>query len=513
MFTSSDSRSLLKKIVLIGLIAALTATLLWLAAPKAGSRAERASALGDSPSVITATVIPTDPAGFPSTFRSALASNSTTHLEELIRRWMNTDLAGFVEFLDELEVDDEDRTVWLTLAPAMMAALPDVNDQVASSTQLLEIIERVIANVAGNDPVQALAWAREWLLGDGLESALTSIASELAAVDPDAATALVTEISAPPKRLEAAMGVGLALGEQDPDFALEWAGRFINPAEKAYAMCGVLTGMAATDTQRAATVFSEHVEARQQEFSATVRADREASGISLEEAYEGLSAEEATRAEANLTDPSAAYIVDAAYAVASEWAAKNPTQALAWARSLSVGRGRGEAVEAVFEAWAFDAPAPAYQAYLAEPIRTPEMADGLFGTWASLDPTAAAQAALALPTGTERTAAIESVTRGWIESGAAPDTVVRWTQSLGSPNEKDRALAVVASEVAYDNPVLAWHQVEGITDPVSRNQLVYEVFPNLAETNPAVAERALAGMKLTEVEVEYFRSMLPSTMN
>lgn len=98
--------------------------------------------------------------------------------------------------------------------------------------------------------------------------------------------------------------------------------------------------------------------------------------------------------------------------------------------------------------------------------------------------------------------------RGWIDSGGAPAQVAARAEGLQAVSEGDRVRAIVASEAAFDDPVLALKQVERISNPLKRSELFQEVFPNLVEENPQLARRALGTIKLSPVAIEYFQSML-----
>ena len=124
------------------------------------------------------------------------------------------------------------------------------------------------------------------------------------------------------------------------------------------------------------------------------------------------------------------------------------------------------------------------------------------------NPRAAAVTVLTLEPGLERDTAIEGVAIGWMESGASPSQIAAWAEELPAESAVERVRAVVAAEAAYDNPVLAWKQVEQIRNPMKRSELFQEVFPNLVEENPKLARRALATIQLSPVEIEYFQAML-----
>ncbi len=450
------------------------------------------------------------PADFPQLMRLALQSGPPDAQRELIaelmRRWLTLDVRGFARWLDEMEV--EGGAIWGRLAPGMMAAMSQLDSEIANTFLIRDVVERVILKVAMVDPHKALAWANEWLAGKHLDSALTGIAIQMANVDPDAAIQLVPKITALAKRMEAAIGVGRVLGAADSERGLAWAGSFLLETERAFALSGVLSGMAGRDWNGAAEEYLRTVEAMKSRFRESVLADRAVAGTTAEEEYEGLTRAEIEKAELAKPNPNLIYFEKAAYAIGLAMARESPENASEWARSLDIYQGRGAALEAVFEQWASSDPAAAFESYLLEPDRRPELAERMFGTWAESDPQSAAMAALGMAVGAERIHVVEGVARGWLESGAAPSELVSWAKTLRVSAEQDAVRAIVASETGYDRPVYAWSQVEQIRDAVRRARVFGEIFPSLAANNPQVARQALASAGLSAVETEYYEHML-----
>lgn len=430
-----------------------------------------------------------------------------TVMSELLKLWLKADLESFIVFLDEMEI--EGGPLWRNLTPAIMAALPGLDEKATDYFQLRGIIERVIVSAAASDPKNALGWAREWLVGNTLDSALASIATELAEVDPQAAMGVVSDIKALSNRSEAAAAVGRVLGATDPDLGLKWAANFSRETDKAFVMSGVLTGLAETDGSRAALEFSTLVDAMRENYRRQVLADRAASGKDVGEEYEGLSPEEILKAELARPNPNLIYLEDAAFSIATAMARGNPQRALDWAKSLDLYQGGAVATGAVYEEWISSAPRQAYQSYLMETSRRPEISERVFGAWATADSQAAATAALALTAGAERDHAVEGVARGWIEAGGSPQEIARWAENLTTESEKDRVRSLAASEAAFDNPVFAWRQAEQIRNQTKRSEAFQEVFPSLVKNDPQLARQALSGARLSTVEIEYFESMLP----
>ncbi len=450
-----------------------------------------------------------DVAEFPELMREILQWKDPAEQDQLIsslmRRWLAEDLGSFVVFLDEAEVDG--LPIWDVVAPGMIDALRTMEDQIPDTDLLGRIVERVLLKVAESNPEGALVWTRERLSGTRLDSALAGIAVEMAGRFPEAAINLLDEVQAFPNQMQAAAGIGLALGRSGYGLAMTWAESFFSETERAFALSGVLNGMAVRDTVRAAEEYSRVVEEMKNRYREQVLADRATSGSTVDEEYEGLSPEEIEKAELAKPNPNLVYLENATRAIALELARKDPQDALNWARSMDIYQGRAVAMETIYDEWSSVDPRAAYRSLLMESDRRPEVAGKLFGNWAMKNARSASASALALVPGAEREAAIEGVARGWIHSGG-PAQVAAWAERLQSASEADRVRAVVAAEAAFDNPVLAWKQVERIRNPLKRSELSQEVFPNLVEENPKLARSALVTIDLSPVEIEYFQNML-----
>lgn len=427
-------------------------------------------------------------------------------ISTLMQRWLTADPQSFGVYLDELMVSEEQ--VWNRLAPGMMAALRELDPAISKSYQVRNLAERMIIKAAETAPHDALGWAREWLTGTNLDSALGAIATEMAAIDPEGAIKVISEVTALSNRMEACAGVGMTLGAQNTELGLSWAASFALEAEQAYALSGVLSGMADRDSSRASAEYSKAVDMMRTKFRERVLADRAEAGTEVEEEYEGLSPEEILKAELAKPNPNLAYLEKAAYIIGTTLARDNPQLALEWAKSLDIYQGKNIAMEAVFEEWAASSPQEAWQSWLQEPDHSPELAERIFTSWAASDVAAASEAALSLAAGLERDSAVEGVARGWVDAGATPEQIAEWSEQLSNHSEKDRVRAIIASESAGENPVFAWNQLQQMHNTAKRSELFYEIFPSLAENNPKVARRALAAIGLSQVETEYFESML-----
>lgn len=449
-------------------------------------------------------------AGFPGLLNSILllenADERTRMIALLMQRWLKEDVDSFSIFLDEMELNGLD--LWGQLAPAVAAALREMDPEDTNSKGLSQVLERLLVRSAESDPRNALAWAREFLSGKTLDATLAAITPFLATIDPETAIDVLDEVQSFPNQMQAANGVGVALGKSDFPLAMTWAESFYSETERTFAISGVLQGLATRDSSRAAGEYHRIVEEMKRRFREQVLADRALAGGTVDEEYEGLSPEEIEKAELAKPNPNLVYFENAARVIARELAREDPTAALEWAKSMDLYQGRAVAMETIYETWSAVEPETAFRSLMQEDERRPELAGKVFTSWAAENPRAAAVTVLTLEPGLERDTAIEGVAIGWMESGASPSQIAAWAEELPAESAVERVRAVVAAEAAYDNPVLAWKQVEQIRNPMKRSELFQEVFPNLVEENPKLARRALATIQLSPVEIEYFQAML-----
>lgn len=432
-------------------------------------------------------------------------------MAKLVTAWIDRDIASFIEFIDEMEVDDVgDGAAWEALAPALMVSLPNVGEQAASSLLMRQLIERLIVNFAPSNPSQALEWAQTWLYDRELQAAMANIAPEMARISPDEGLQLAKSISNAGRRMEAFAGVGSALGETNPEVGLRMAKELPNTAESAFMMGSVLDAMAEAKPVDAAGEFESYRARLESNFKAQVERERAELGTTAEDDFEGMDPEYARNMVP--VSPNLRYIDDAAIAIAKSWAKTNLQDAMQWARNLPADRVRIDALAAVYETWAEASPAEAFAAYLSNSTGNSEISSSILGAWAETSPSGAAAALPQLPTG-ERAKAVEAVTVGWLESGPAPETVQAWVDTLPEPSERDLATDIIVSTTAFDHPEFAWQQALRIQNPKKRESALQRAFENLAASDPKAARLALGRVQLSPEQSEDFAILLESAEN
>jgi hypothetical protein len=92
----------------------------------------------------------------------------------------------------------------------------------------------------------------------------------------------------------------------------------------------------------------------------------------------------------------------------------------------------------------------------------------IFQTWANTDPTAAVTYAVSLPSGAAQTEALKAAGSSW--GKASPQAALNWALSL--PPEDSAVLGSVLGGIAITNPQLAAANLDKLTDPNQRNQVV-----------------------------------------
>ncbi len=443
--------------------------------------------------------------------RKALAISDPAERERvvaaLVTRWINTDIGGFLTFVDEAEVDqDGGEKIWSVLCPALAAILPDLDESASGDPRLREVVRRLIEFYARTDPGQALAWAREWLLGDARESALAVVAGELAQTAPTQAIALLDEVENPARRVDTINGIGAALGANDPDRGVEWASSLENVGERPYAMAGVLAAMAAVVPEKAATASDEFVQRLAEEHEAQLAADREAGISSIPEGSENDPAN--VELLPPTVNPQLFLLADANMAIAEEWAARDPSRALGWVAAMPENEMKEDVLQSALAGWSQQAPEAAFDYYRSQRVENAAAAETIFETWAVNDPDAAASRVNQLESATERASAISGVVRGWTAREGGVEAATAWVDRLPPGIERDYANALLIDTVSLDAPEVAWQRAQGIQNAGKRQEALRTSFASLVESNPDAAVQALTHTNLPADEVRTLDGML-----
>jgi hypothetical protein len=387
-------------------------------------------------------------------------------VEQLTKKWIETDLSGFLEFLD----NNEDESIWRSLIPALAAALPTVNDSVAASPDLDDVVQEFIAYYAESDPDKALAWADQWLLDESLETALATVSGEVARTSRPEALKILDRIKSRGGRLEAISNIASVLGETDPASAVAWAGTFTDQFERTVALENVLASLAIEQPEEAA----RHLQ------SLTGQHD-DFAGVS------GL--------------------------IADEWASRNPAEAIRWVESLPDGEMKDEAISGALSGWAYSNPRDAFNYYLQNHASNADFAELVFEAWAAKNPSEAAREALALNSPDQRALAVSGVVSGWLENDVPTETVASWVDGLAQGRERDLASSQLVSITSLEEPEPAWRRAQTIADNALRHEALLSAFSSWIDLDADAARTALRQANLPPEQARELNDLLGSSGN
>lgn len=434
----------------------------------------------------------------------------------LVTRWVNTDLTGFIAFVDATEVDDDANAddLWELLAPALASALPNLSDDVATRPELSEVVRRLIEYSARKDPDKALVWAKQWLLDDALESALATISGEMIKKSPEKALLILQDIHTSVRRVDAISAIAAVYGTTHPIEATTWAKSLEIPAERPYAMNAVLAARAEVDPETAGVEFTDFRGRMVNDYSMEREAEIAKMGvpdIKPKAPGEQLTSEEAMDSEVlpGRDNPQLGLIDDAARAIAENWAEKDPVAALKWTESLPPGGLRDDVVGSALAGWASKDPQAASAYYLKNAASNPAPAAPIFEAWAQAEPAQAAEQASRLSDVAVREKAISGVVSGWLDSAADQSALAAWVDKLPGKAERDEANAQIADAESFDEPDAAWKRATTIQNQAARTDALKSVFASLVESDPDQARVMLAEAKnLTPDETTRLSKML-----
>jgi hypothetical protein len=220
----------------------------------------------------------------------------------------------------------------------------------------------------------------------------------------------------------------------------------------------------------------------------------------------------------------------AALLVARQWAATatDKKEVLDWARGLSEGEVRTQAMSKVFENWGRgDGPAavleferlPAEQRKgavmglaagwgrkdpegalaWAQRISDSEQKDdavrAVIGAWAKTRPEDAARRVDSIGP-VHRSGAIRELVQGWSSQNA--EAAAQWLLSRPVGTERDGAVVVLSSRMAREDPVAGLSLAEGIADPQNRSVTMSQIGREWMRVDPTAARQWISQSKLPD---------------
>jgi hypothetical protein len=400
---------------------------------------------------------------------SPASSAREAALQALFTRWENEDLAGLIAALKAFPPGDP---AWHSLLPAFVLALPRANDATAAAPSFQRMVARIAAAYAISQPDAALAWARRWLVGDGLDAALQAIIVPLAQKSPERATQLLGEIHDPLVRDGAVDEIADSLARAGSEAAFDWA-RTLPDELRTEGAKASLDALAKTDVHVALREFLR--------FRSLIVTDQPA---------------------ANPSGPAFETLGDTASVIAEGLAATSGIEALDWAASLPPAL-RTDAARGALAGWAAAKPQDA-AAYVLD-RRDADGAEVVFEKWSAAAPEAAALQAQSLTDPALRESAVAGLLTGWQDAAGSAD-ISNWAATLPAGPGRDAVNAVLARDLSAPDPQKAWQCAASIEDAAARASVLREIVKTTAEVDPAAAKALIEADKtLSAAEVATLR--------
>lgn len=409
-----------------------------------------------------------DPDGYAALMDTALMiadpSERQQVAQRLMTKWINSDASGYLDYMDDLEASDNaGENAWPVLVPAFFASLQNASEEASVDPDLEEGVLWMMEYYSEQDPAAAVAWAKNSLVGEVQEEALSTAVGELSVISLDQAVAVAREIKDPNARMDALANIGAVLGDQKPTEALNWAQSLTDEEERRSVLDEVLWSMSSVDPEMAA-----------QELSKT-------------------------------NDPQ--LIESVGSAVAEELAAKDPMKAVQWAAGIAAGPARDEAMAGALAGWATVDAKAAYEYLRANDRGNGDATEWVFEEWGSVAPEDAVAALTSIPDAEARERAVTGLVNGWLYE---EDTqgVENWVDKLPAGREKDIASAAIVDALSFDDPQPAWDRALTISDPQIRQEAVLSAFSGLVDTDEAAAREALKAPQLSAEDRELLSPLM-----
>ncbi len=432
----------------------------------------------------------------------------------LAGEWMTTDLDGYLAFLDSLLASEGlSSETMKRFSVALMRSFETAVGKTPLKGKIRYVAEVIVDYLIANNLGGTESWAREFLVGLDLETALAKLAPAMVADSPQQALAIFSSIKAVLPRLTAASDLGTALAKRDPANALEWANSIGAHSERTMAMASVTTVISGADPTRAAASLKSFMEKIQDEYTQRREQDRQQAGVKAADEFQTPELyEEYLEANGNVLmqpdTPEADYLLKASEQIGFQLAKTDPLGALAWAESLAVKIAQAHAISGALSGWSTTAPQQAVDHYLRNYGYDTAMPLYLFENWASQDPDTAAAAIQDLDNAGQKSSAIQGVTNGWLDSENNLVGLIEWVAQLPPGTDRDKANLAIIAQTSDANPSTAWELVLQLSDPAARRRAANDVFALLAVENPAPARSVLDAYQAPAEEIEALRRIL-----
>jgi hypothetical protein len=284
----------------------------------------------------------------------------------------------------------------------------------------------VLSAIGRTDPDRALALAAEMVRTREQRAIYSALFAQLTAANPATAVSRLVLVPAGESRDHALRAVADGWAHTDMPAALAWAQK-LEQADRAPAMESVLATLLATDPVRAIDLAQQTL--GDAAFERTLVA-----------ALQVLTRTDPKSAAAlvGTLAPGQAQ-TDASFAVARALAVGSPAEALAWAQTLPPGELRGNVLNNILDIWSARDPVAAGQ-HVVQMAAGPEQvaAAGYLATLLAANPTQAIAWAQSLTSESARQAAQVNLASAWAQQD--PAAAARWAAALAPGEVRTQAL-------------------------------------------------------------------------
>jgi len=431
-----------------------------------------------------------------------------TILAQVLTAWLKSDARSFHKYFMALEVSNESAKLGL-LAAALKPALAELAENIPTSDTLKEIVRRMIAHLARDNPRDALEWASIWLKGDTHDSALVQIMRPLAEQDPARALRELANISSPLRHMQALAAIGGAWAKTEADAAAAWAAQIPAPTDRAMAMNAVLLSIAQNNPAEAATRLADAESIMLEEYLLNYRASLAALNLTEADLANDPDSYMEMRNAGSLPPPNSPDVElmgEAARVIASKLANNDPAAGANWAEALESEYLKLTAMKGALAGWSRSEPQAAVEYFTANYTQSTEILSSLFSTWATSDPGAAASGVSLLDNATNRSIATETVAKTW--ATVDPAGAARWIDQLPQAQQTDQARLAVATALSPTNPQEAWNRGLEIMDASTQYKALKTALSEMVSVDPSAARALLASAQLSATNVSRLSELL-----
>lgn len=350
----------------------------------------------------------------------APGASRTALVTSLAEKWADSDPAAALAWLEKNALGaDYDVAVGKVLGQLSKTDPRSAVNYIAQlpmGTKHDAYLQDTIASWAGQDPGAALAWVNGNLSSTMRDAAMSMVLRQLISTDAVGAVNYLPELPKGAIRDQLFNSAGVALAEQNPQAALEWANalpEFANTLSRENTLKRLMDTLANSDPTGTAAYISQH--------------------------------------------PDSVNFAEEAVRLASTWAKNDGASALAWAASLPAGSTRDNAITSAITNLAIYDPEAAisYAQGLPEgDSRTAALGEAIKG-WSQTSPADAVKALADLPAGPIHIEATRGIVQNWINLD--PQAVSQWMTTLPHGSvERELSINLLVTRQAANDPEAAF---------------------------------------------------------